>query len=219
MSYDPYARSSPYQTGSYMTDTSTPWALIPGGRQLGMAAKAIGAGVKAGEGAMAGSTIKMGLQVAGAAAARNAAFEAGAGALAKTAAVSGASRLGLMAAGAATGPVGWGITAASIAAPFILPHIPVVGKAVNRIPLVGNQLSPKKKQTKARVIGIGGMEQQNPHLSGPGAGSFLASPSAGFTGNTGLTGLTRTGPNLSAPNAQQLGNDRPTYQAGRGFRR
>ena len=219
MSYDPYARSGPYQTGSYTTDTSTPWALIPGGRQLGMAAKAIETGWKAGEGAIAGSTIKTGLKVAGAAAARNAAFEAGVGVAAKTAATGAAARAGLLAAGAATGPVGWGITAASIAAPFILPHIPVVGAAVNKIPLIGSQLSPKKKSTKARVIGIGGMERPNPHLSGGGGGSFLSAPSAGFTGATGMTGMTRTGGNLSEANAPQLGTDRPNYRPGRGFRR
>lgn len=202
MSYDPYSRQGPYETGSYTTDTSTPWALIPGGRQLSFAAGAVHAGIKASNAATYAPVVKAGVN-------------AGVKWAAERAATGAAVEGGLAAAGLATGPPGWAITAATIAAPFILPHIPGVGSAVNKVPVIGPALSPKKgKSNKARVVALGGFDSPNPHLSGDAAPNLSTGPTT-FTGLQGPIGRS----SLSAPAAPQLGADRPDYAPGRGYRR
>jgi hypothetical protein len=100
---------------------------------------------------------------------RSAATRAAGGAIARTAAstaarvgIGTAARVGVGAAAAAASGAASGAAAGSVVpgvgtaigavagavAPLILPHIPVVGDVVNKIPVVGGILSPDKKREK-----------------------------------------------------------------------
>lgn len=125
--------------------------------------------INAGQGAALGADI-------GRAAVKTAATRAIAATAARTAATAGVSVAAGIEAGATTGTaiapgVGTAIGAvAGAVAPFIVPHIPVVGDAVNKIPLVGEILSPSKKKAESSSGGLGGgaWSEQNPHLQTPG---------------------------------------------------
>ena len=169
---------------SYTADTSMPWGMVPGGRELSTAGKVIGGGFKAAMGASAGQTV-----------AKVAAF---------TAARVGASSI---AAGATAGSVvpGVGTAIGAVAgaiAPFVLPHIPVVGAAVNKIPLVGGMLSPKKGKSGKQTVVMGqGPAQGSPHLAQASASHLAQAPAS----------------HLAAAPLSPLSSHR--YVSGRGFRR
>ena len=124
----------------------------------------------------------------------------GAAISAATGAASGAAT------GAAAGSIvpGVGTVVGAVAgalAPHVLPHIPVVGDAVNKIPLIGGMLSPKKPKTKY-VAARKEYENTNPNLSGGSGGNFQAQAASPL----------QTGAEYSQSN-------RAEYESGRGFRR
>ena len=172
---------------TYQAQTGMPWGSIPGGQTISTTGKVVGAGIKAGMGASVGQSIA---KVAVGTAAR-----AGVG--------MGASAAAGASAGSVVPGVGTAIgLAAGALAPFVLPHIPVVGAAVNKVPLIGGILSPKKQKTPSTRVVVGAGEQRaNPMLSAPVGGNLAAAP----------------GGNLAAPSRSPLSSQR--YVSGRGFRR
>ena len=92
--------------------------------------------------------------------------------------------------GAAAGSVvpGIGTVAGAVVgavAPFIIPHIPIVGKAVNKIPLVGEILSPSQDKEEAPRGGrASNFQVPSPHLStGP---EYSASNRADYLAGRGF---------------------------------
>jgi len=69
-------------------------------------------------------------------------------------------------------------------APLVIPHIPVVGKAVNKIPIVGSILSPQHKKAKASGGSYSESTLNNPNLQ---TGSqYAGMNSANYTAGRGF---------------------------------
>lgn len=102
-------------------------------------------------------------------AATSAATTAGTSAAATGATIAGEAAVGAVA-GAEAGSVvpGPGTALGAIAgavAPLVIPHIPVVGKVVNKVPVIGGILSPQHKNAKPKIINEeGGSYRTNPFV-------------------------------------------------------